>query len=227
MTLSDIDENVRIESRVWNMVKYVVKQSGIYIFFVSAFLLTQTHVVRKYSMYGQIEVRIFLAIATGLLSAYGVSWLIKRIFSRFDRDSDLLLSNLSTALFPGVLLVFASANKNFIYISFGFCLLTALFIWVKPVSDFVLSIVYEDKFRCCLEISDGKALVKVTGTYVSADLLTVQSFLLDLAINLHECAEKKIKVVRFDLAGLKANKTNEIMKLVEPVADYFEISVNQ
>lgn len=225
MTQSDIDEKVRMESGIWNMVKCLVKQSGIYMFFVSACLLTQTHVVRKYSMYDQIEVRIFLAIVAGLVAAYGTSWLVKKMFSRFDKDGELFLSNLSTALFPGVLLVFASANKDFVYMGFSFCLLTALFVWVKPIRDFVISIVYEDKFKSDLVIRDNNALITVTGTYERADLLTVQSFLLDLALNFHDCSERKIKEVRFDLAGLKGDEANEIRSLIEPVAAYFDISV--
>jgi hypothetical protein len=227
MMLSKDEELVRVETRAWRIIKQVIEQSGLYIFFVSAILLTQIHVVKKYAYYNEIEVRIVLAVVAGILVAYGASFLIKQIFSIINKDSKAFLAELSSVMSPGILFVFASANKSYFFIGVGFCILSALIVWVSSVRSFVCSIVYEDKFKTDLVVKDQNALIKITGTYEKADLMTVQSFLIDLALNFHECAQMGIFEVKLDVAELKGDDAKGIPAMIEPIAAYFNIYMHR
>lgn len=210
-----------------NMVKRHIfrfmEQTGIHIFFISLMFYTQISWIKRYNKYTQLEARLFTVFIIGILASFGVSALIKKIAARANKDHEVILRNIAFALSPGILFVFASKNKSFLIIGFGLCALTALYIWVKPFRDFVKSVIYVDKFKSALIIKDNRAVIEISGIYEKANLHTLQSFLIDLSANLHECSEKKIEEVKLDLSNLKNRNNDELKQIIEPIAKYFDI----
>ena len=66
-------------------------------------------------------------------------------------------------------------------------------------------------------MDNGNALIKVSGVYEKADLQTMQSFLLDLALNIHECSKNRIMEIRFEFVDLKnIEATEEVIRKFKP-----------
>lgn len=206
-----------------NKIMQVIERTGIVVFCVSSLIMTQFHVVKKFQKYAELEIRFALALFLGILLGLGVIGLIKILARKASKDVDVFLADLSVVLFPGVLFLFASADKKFVLVGLASCSFAALWVWVKPVRDFIKAVFYQDKFRNTLSIDGRSALIQVTGIYEKADLPTMQSFLLDLALNIHECAKEQITEVRIEFVELKGNEANELKLLIEAVAKYFDV----
>ncbi len=210
---------------MWRYVRQFIEQTGIYIFFVSLMIYTQISWVKQHNKYTQIEARLLLSVFIGVLLSFGIINLIKKIIKKSDAEFEGFLNKLSITLTPGVLFVFASRNKIFLIAGAILCVLTALYLWVKPFRNFIKSVVHVDKFRNTLIIKNGEAVIEVAGTYEKADLQTIQSFLIDLSMNFNECAVMKIEAIKVDFSNLKEGIGNELKALVEPVARYFNLKI--
>jgi len=210
---------------MWRSVRQFIEQTGIYIFFVSLMLYTQISWVKRYNKYDQLEARLLAVFILGILISFGIIELIKKMAVKADKEHEALLRNISIALSPGILFIVASKNKSFLIIGIALCALTTLYIWVKPFRDFVKSIIYIDKFKNTLIIKDNNAVIEISGIYEKANLNTMQSFLIDLAKNLHECAEMKIADVKIDFLGTKEIDERELKSIIEPVARHFNLQI--
>ena len=205
--------------------KDFVERAGVYIFFISLISFTQIDWVKQHNKYNQIEARLLLSVFIGMLLSFGIINLIKKTTKKSDAKFEGFLSKLSITLTPGVLFVFASRNKIFLIAGAILCVLTALYLWVKPFRNFIKSVVHVDKFRNTLIIKNGEAVIEVAGTYEKADLQTIQSFLIDLSINFNECAVMKIEAIKVDFSNLKEGIGNELKALLETVARYFNLKI--
>ena len=58
-----------------------------------------------------------------------------------------------------------------------------------------------------------------------ADLQTMQSFLIDLALNLNECSEMKRDEVKLDIPDMDGKDENELKAIIEPIAGYFNLRI--
>lgn len=210
---------------MWRYVRQFIEQTGIYIFFVSLMLYTQISWVKRYNKYDQLEARLLAVFILGILISFGIIELIKKMAVKADKEHEAFLRNISVALSPGILFIFASKNRSFIIIGIALCALMSLYMWVKPFRDFIKSIVYIDKFKNTLIIKDNNAVIAISGIYEKAGLQTMQSFLIDLAKNLHECAEMKVDEVKIDISDIKERDGNELTSIVEPVARYFNLRI--
>ena len=219
------DKQISKTNPLWRWAKQFIEQAGIHIFFISLILFTQIKWIKKYSKYTQLEARLFAVFIIGMIISLGIIELIKKMAVRTGKDHDTLLKNISIALSPGIFFIFASANKVFLIIGLVLCALTGLYIWVKPFRDFVKYIIYVDKFKNTLIINNNNASIKISGVYEKADLQTIQSFLIDLAKNFHECAEMKIEYVKIDLSDIREIDLHELKSLIEPVAIYFNLRI--
>ena len=208
--------------------KYVlqfIEQTGIYIFFISLMLYTQISWVKRYNKYTQLEARLFVVFIIGIILSFGVIALIKKIAVRAHKDHEAILKNIAVALSPGIFFIFASKNKSFLIVGFALCSLTALYIWVKPFRDFVKSVIYIDKFKSVLIIKDNRAVIEISGIYEKANLPALQSFLIDISVNLHECSERNIKEVKIDFSNLKETNDGELKQIIESIAMYFNVQI--
>lgn len=210
---------------MWRYVRQFIEQTGIYIFFVSLMLYTQISWVKRYNKYDQLEARLLAVFILGILISFGIVELIKKMAVKADKGHEAFLRNISIALSPGILFIFASKNKSFLIIGIALCVLMSLYIWVKPFRDFMKSIVYIDKFKNTLIIKDNNAVIEISGIYEKANLQTMQSFLIDLAKNLHECAEMKIEDVKVDFSYIKENGESELKSIIESVARHFNLQI--
>lgn len=208
--------------------KEFIERTGIYIFFISLILFTQISWIRRHIHRHtelNMEARILAGVFIGALLSLGVIWLIKKIAAKINKEPEALLNNLSIALAPGIFFLFASKNKNFLIIGAILCVLAALYIWVKSFREFLNSILHIDKFRSELIVKDNNAVIKISGVYEKADLQTMQSFLIDLALNLNECSEMKRDEVKVDIPDMDGKDENELKAIIEPIAGYFNLRI--
>ena len=206
-------------------IRQFIEQTGIYLFFISLMLYTQISWVKRHNKYDQLEARLLAVFILGILISFGIIELIKKMTARADKGHGAFLRNISIALSPGILFIFASKNKSFLIIGIALCALMSLYLWVKPFRDFVKSIIYIDKFKNTLIIKDNNAVIEISGIYEKANLQTIQSFLIDLAKNLHECAEMKIANVKIDFLDMKEIDGRELKSIIEPVARHFNLQI--
>ena len=203
-----------------------IERTGIYIFFTSLMLFTQVNWIKKHiHSYAElnIEARLLAGFVIGMLLSLGVIRLIKKIAVKTNKEPEAILNNLSIVLSPGIFFIFASKNKSFLIIGAALCVLIGLYIWVKPFRNFINSILYVDKFKNILLIKDDKAVIDMRGVYEKANPEAMQSFLIDLVINFHECAEMKINEVKINFADLLGKDEGELKPIIESVARYFNI----
>ena len=206
-------------------IRQFIEQTGIYLFFISLMLYTQISWVKRHNKYDQLEARLLAVFILGILISFGIIELIKKMAGKVSKDHEAFLRNISIALSPGILFVVASKNKSFLIIGIALCALMSLYLWVKPFRDFVKSIIYIDKFKNTLIIKDNNAVIEISGIYEKANLQTIQSFLIDLAKNLHECAEMKIANVKIDFLDMKEIDGRELKSIIEPVARHFNLQI--
>lgn len=206
-------------------IKQFLKQLGIYMFFVSLLLFTQLNWIKKHDRFNGIEIRLFLAFFLGTLLSFGVISIVKKIAKKYTKKYEALLDNISIAVSPGILFIFASLNSIFLIIGFTLCILFALYIWVRPFREFIKMIVYIDKFKNILILKDNKAIIEITGMYEMANPRTLQAFLIDLVINFYECTEMKIEEIKVDFSKLKDRHENELKPIIESIARYFNLRI--
>lgn len=210
---------------VMSQVKRFLEITGIYIFFVSAMLFTQVRWVKKYNKISQLEVRLILGFLAGLILSYIIVKLIQKIMSRYNKEDESFIRELSFALSPGILFIFGTITKKFLLLGVILCVLTALYVWVKSFRDFIDSIVFIDRFKAVLIIKDGKAVISMQGTYERANPKAMQSFLSDLSISFYECTEMKVDEIKIDFSGLKERNEDELKPIMESVAGYFDLKI--
>ena len=210
---------------MWRYVRQFIEQTGIYIFFVSLMLYTQISWVKRHNKYDQLEARLLAVFILGILISFGIIELIKKMAVKADKEHEAFLRNISIALSPGILFIFASKNKSFLIIGIALCALMSLYLWVKPFRDFVKSIIYIDKFKSALIIRDNRAVIEISGIYEKANLPTLQSFLIDISLNLHECSERNMKEVKIDFSKLKERNDGELKQMIEPISRYFNLQI--
>ncbi len=213
---------------VLSQIRQFIERTGIYIFFISLMFFTQIDWIRKHiHRYAElnIEIRLLAGFIIGMLISVGVINLIKKISIKVNKEPDALLKDISIVLSPGIFFIFGTANKIFLIIGFVLCVLTGLYIWVKPFRDFINSILYVEKFKNILLIKDGKAVIDMQGVYEKANPEAMQSFLIDLVINFYECSEVKVNEVKIDFTSLVGNDKNELKPIIESVARYFNLKV--
>ncbi|HBR16951.1 MAG: hypothetical protein A3G39_11020 [Deltaproteobacteria bacterium RIFCSPLOWO2_12_FULL_43_16] len=206
-------------------VRQFIEQTGIYIFFVSLFLFTQTNWMRRRGDYNHIEMRFLLAFFVGIILSWGIIKLFKKITGKANIEQEKFLNNISMVLSPGVFFVFASINKIFFIVGAILCLLIALYIWVKPFRDYVHLIISIGNFNNMLIVEDGKACINMEGTYEKDNLQAKQAFLIDLTSNFYECSEMKINEVKIDFSNLKGIDENELKPVIESVSSYFNLRI--
>ncbi len=211
---------------VMSQVKRFLEITGIYIFFVSSVLFTQLRWVKKYNKISQLEVRLMLGFLAGLLLSYIIVKLIRKIMSRYSKEDESLIRDLSFALSPGILFIFGTVTKKFLLLGLVLCALAILYVRVKSFRDFIDSIIFIDKFKAALIIKDGRAEIDMQGTYERANPKAMQSFLSDLSISFYECSEMKIEEVKVDFSNLKEKNENELRPIIESVAGYFDLKVS-
>lgn len=207
-------------------IKQFAEKAGIYIFFISWVLYTQVKWMKRHNGFGEIEIRILLGFLGGMLLAFALTKVIKKIAEKANKNYEAFLNNLSVALSPGILFIFASGKKIFLSIGIVLCVAAALYIWANPFRSFmkyILKLIYGDKFKNVLSVEGNKALLSIKGTYEKANPDALQSFLIDLAINLNECSELGIGEIKIDFSGLKGEGEPELKSIIEPVAQYFNL----
>lgn len=215
----------KIKNKAPSQIKQLINQTGIYIFFVSLMLFTQTSWIKQHQRYSEIEVRLFLSFLIGIILSFSLIKLIKKIEGKTGKKQEAFLNNISIALSPGILFIFASTHKIFLVMGTAFCVFTALYVWVKPFRNIINSIIYLDKFTNILIIKDDQAEIEVKGIYEKANPKTMQSFLIDLVINFYECSELQIEKIKIDFSRLKDTGRNELKSIIEPIAEYFNLKV--
>ncbi len=217
-----VDDEKRV---ILSQIKQFIEWAGIYIFLVSLILFRQIKWVKKHNGYSEIEIRLLLGFLIGILLSFVIIKIIKKIAVKYNKEHETFLNRLSIALSPGILFIFASANKVFLTVGVVLCILTALYIWVKPFRDFINDIIYVSKFKGVLTVEDNNAIIIMQGTYEKLNPKAMQSFLIDMVINFHECSEMNIGEVKVDFAGLIGNDENELKPIIESVAKYFNLRI--
>ncbi|OFW61882.1 MAG: hypothetical protein A2Z35_00665 [Actinobacteria bacterium RBG_19FT_COMBO_36_27] len=205
-------------------IRQFIERIGIYIFFISLFLFTQFNWMKQRNRYSEAELRLSLAFLAGVVLSFVIIKLIKKFIKESGKKHETLLEDVSLALSPGIFFIFASINKGFL---FGAILgiPIASYILVKPFTDLVNSITFIDKFKGVLIIQGGRAVIDMKGTYERANPQAIQSFLIDLIINFHECSELEIWEARLNFSNLKGEGENELKPIIESVARYFNIKI--
>lgn len=201
-----------------------IERAGIYIFFVSLFLYSQLHWMKRRNNYTEIEVRLFSAFLIGVVISFGIVKLIEKITYKNNKKDEVLLKNLSVALSPGVLFIFAATNKIFL-VGVPLCVFVTLYIWVKSFRKLINAIVYVAKFKNVLSIEENKATLSLQGVYEKSNPKAMQLFLIDLIINLYECLEIKAKEIKIDFTGLNEKNKDELKSIIEPIAKYFNLRI--
>lgn len=206
-------------------IKQFFERTGIYIFFISLFLFTQFNWMKQRNRYSEVELRLSLAFLAGVVLSFVIIKLIKKFIKESGKKHETLLEDVSLALSPGIFFIFAAINKGFL---FGAILgiPIASYILIKPFNDLVNSITYIDNFKGVLMIQNGMAVIDMKGTYERANPQAIQSFLIDLIINLQECSELEICEARFDFSNLKGKGEEELKPIIESVARYFNIKIS-
>jgi len=225
MTQIKLEQTTKI---IYTEAKQFIERTGIYIFFICLILFTQFNWMRdhihRYTKL-KIEARLLLGFIIGMLISVGIINLTKKLVGKAGKEPNTLLKDLSIALSPGIIFIFASRNKIFLFIGAGLCVLTALYIWLKPFRHFVDSIIYIEKFKNTLIIKDNDAAIEISGTYEKSNPQAMQCFLTDMVINYYECSEMKIGQVKVDLSNLEGKDENELKPVIESVARYFNIRI--
>lgn len=207
-------------------IKQFAEKAGIYIFFISWVLYTQIKWMKRHNGLGELEIRLLLGFFAGMLLAFAITKLIAKIANKADKDYEVFLNKLSLALSPGILFIFASAKEVFLTVGAVLCIVTALYIWANPFRSFmkyIIKLIYGDKFKNILLVENNKALLSIKGTYEKANPDALQSFLIDLVINLNECSELGISEIKIDFSGLKGEGEPGLKSIIEPVAQYFNL----
>lgn len=207
-------------------IKQFAEKTGIYIFFISWVLYTQIKWMKRHNGLGELEIRLLLGFFAGMLLAFAITKLITKIANKADKDYEVFLNKLSVALSPGILFIFASAKEVFLTLGAVLCIVTALYIWANPFRSFmkyIIKLIYGDKFKNILLVENNKALLSIKGMYEKANPDALQSFLIDLVINLNECSELGISEIKIDFSGLKGEGEPELKSIIEPVAQYFNL----
>jgi len=221
---TDVPEPAEMKS-ISAQIKQFLEVAGIYIFITSSFIWSQLRLVKKYNNYSKLELRLAFGLFAGMILSYIVVKLIRKIMSRYNKDDDSFIRDLSFALSPGILFILGSITKKFLLLGVILCVLTALYVWVKSFRDFIDSIIFIAKFKAALMIKDGKALMSIQGTYENDNPKAMQSFLSDLSINFYECAEMKVDEIRIDFSGLKERNEDELKPIMESIARYFHLKI--
>jgi len=173
----------------------------------------------------ELEIRLLLAVVAGVLVSLGIIKLTQKLLTKYGKNYESFLNELSVALSPGILFVLASNNRVFLRIGLLLCVLTGLYVWVKPFRNFVNSFIYIDNFRNLLTIKDGKAIIDVNGIYEKNNPKAMHFFLTDLMANFEECTQLQVGEVKIDFSGLKQNDEGELRPIIESVAGYFHLRV--
>ncbi len=213
----------RTKQTMWGLIKQFAEETGIYIFFISLLLYTQFKWMKRHNGFEEIEIRLLLGFFAGMLLAFGIIKLIQKIADKTNKNYEAFLNNLSVALSPGIFFIIASYNKIFQYAGIVFCIFTALYMWVKPVRNFIKHMIYIEKFKNILIVENNKALINVEGTYEKANPEILQSFLIDLTINFNECCDMGIDEININFSNLKEGGKEELNPIIESVAQYFNL----
>ena len=206
------------------MIKHLAEKFGIYLFFISFFIFIQLRWMKRHNNYALIEFRLLGAFFAGALISYGLVWLISRI--RKDKDAkDRLLKEVSVALSPGILFVFASLSKISLIIGLALCILIGFYIWYSPFRAYVKRIMDMNKFENTLIVNNRDAVIKVSGVYERQNPELLHAFLSELINNFSRCNEQDIKEVKIDFSDLKIRDTSELKLIVESISMYFNLKV--
>jgi len=80
-----------------------------------------------------------------------------------------------------------------------------------------------NKFEAVLIGDNDKAFIDIKGTYEKSNPDAIQSFLIDMVINLNECSEIRIKEIKVGFSNLKGGGEEELKPMIESIAGYFNL----
>jgi len=209
-----------------SLIKQFLERTGVYLFFISLSLAYQLGWVKRHNKFSDIDIRLLLGFIIGVIVSFLIIEVIRNITVKIKATKEYknLIDNISIALSPGIVFIFASDKKIFLLIGVLLCMLTALYIWVKPFTDYINSIINLDKFKNVLTVNDGLAVISLIGIYDKSNPKTMQSFLIDLVANFNECSEMKINTIKIDFSRLENRDENEMKSIIESVAVYFNLT---
>ena len=101
-----------------NEVKKAIKNTGIYIFFISLFSFTQFNWAILYNDYSDIELRIFLALLSGILISSLILKFIRGVFSKKEQSEiqiEQKIEAISFSLFPGLFFILGTISWVFLF----------------------------------------------------------------------------------------------------------------
>jgi len=191
---------------------------GIYIFFTSLALFSQTNWLKSKNSYDSLEFRIFMAIVLGVSLSAGVFLILEKILYKYYGDNTKeVMNKLSFSLSPGFLFLFASNNMGFLYLGIGLSIFMVFnsFLERRPKG-----------FINTLVINDNVAEIKVEGVYTKKDTTIMKAFLDDLVLNLNECVDENVLDIKVNFSRLKESDGSELKQIINDVAKYFDVELS-
>jgi hypothetical protein len=224
-------------TEAYGIVRSHLQKAGICIFGASVLIFTQLNWARTRHNYNAFKIRIILAIVAGFILSYPAVAFIKRAArKKGELYVNALIEDISLAASFGLLFIFGSASKAFIYLSLAgsvFILIykrnptarNAINFAANKMKKFIKILLIEQAFGAVIEMDDKKATIIFKGNFLHNDSDYLRFFTSNLIDQFKECIEKKAQEVKINLSRLKGGREEIIKPIADSISRYFGIKI--